>query len=324
MSWNSELRDSLSALGAGALRFDAPLAERTALGLGGTADALLEASEPKALAGALRWCEERDLPWTRLDSGSFALVRDGGLRGLTIVLVGDFQDTAVLEGPLDGRVLVRAGAGSSLSEAVAWCAQRGYSGLESLAGLPGTLTDALALNLGTRDAAIGQRVRSMRWLQPDGHLRTVAGTSLEWGNRRSSLPARALPVDVVLDLETSDPERVAAASEAQAERRKLPEDERRSPGLFRNPEGADPAGSLLDGLGFRGLRLHGIRVSEHHANRLVNEGEGLARHALALVRLMRERVASECGVKLELQLKILGQDPDKALKKQKKNRSRWR
>ena len=142
----SALRSRLSP--EAAVRTDEPLARRTTLRVGGTADVLVEPAHEADLAAVLEEARRLSVPWRVIGRGSNLLVRDGGLRGLVICLAHPFFARLEVSG---SRIL--GGAGARLKDLAAEARRHGLAGLEFLAGIPGSVGGALRMNAGAWNAA---------------------------------------------------------------------------------------------------------------------------------------------------------------------------
>jgi UDP-N-acetylmuramate dehydrogenase len=284
------------------VRFDEPIGPVTSWKIGGPADALAVVEREEELAGAMRLCFKRRLPWFVLGSGSNVLVGDGGLRGIVVRLGGAFADIAArVEGD---EVIVDAGASAGMAAVTAKAATLGAIGIGSLAGIPGTVGGSLRMNAGT-DREMGDFVRSV-WVQspskPEPHAITV-----QYFYRHTTLARDAVVSRVTLGFERGDPKSVREEMQARLVRRKstqpiaLPN----AGSCFRNPEG-DKAARLIEAAGAKGWRVGGAEVSPLHANFINNVGGATARDVATLLARVRRAVAEQFGVELQLEVHLVG------------------
>ena len=179
--------------------------------------------------------------------------------------------------------------------------------MEFIAGIPGTLGGAVAMNAGTR---IGE----MRDVVSRVELATAEGTGfvpadeLGFGYRTCRLPAGAVVTRLEVQLRRGD---VAASQAVMREdrdrrRRTQPLDRPTFGSTFTNPPG-DHAGRLIEAVGLKGHRVGNATWSDVHANFIVNLGGATAADVLALIRLARARVAERCGIRLETEVRFLGE-----------------
>lgn len=284
------------------VRPDEPLAAHTTFRIGGPADLYLECDDLAQLRGAVRVLDEEQVEWTVIGKGSNLLVSDVGYRGAVIVLGPGFRRIEV-----DGCRLVVGGA-AILAHVVRQASRSGLSGLSFAVGIPGTVGGAVRMNAGTRDRWMDGVVSEVAVCEPEG-LRRIAGDAVAWGYRTSGLPARAVVVEVGLQLQPGDADELRREMEASLERRKrtqplgLPN----AGSIFVNPEG-DSAGRLIEACGLKGLTRGGAAISDVHANFIVNLGGATAADVMSLIETVREVVKREHGVELAPEIRILGQD----------------
>jgi UDP-N-acetylmuramate dehydrogenase len=292
------LRDTLGERA----RFDEPLAPYTSWKIGGPADALAEVETTQELADALSLACKHTIPWFVLGSGSNILIGDGGIRGIVLRLSGEFALIKVEE---EGHVVVvSAGASASMALLTAQAASHGAVGVDSLAGIPGSVGGALRMNAGT-DREFGEFVREV-WVQtpskPDPHA-----VSPQYFYRHTTLAQDAVAARVVLAFERGDPHAVRAQMQRRLVRRKntQPLQFPNAGSCFRNPPG-DKAGRLLEEIGAKGRRIGGAEVSPLHANFIVNRGGATASDVASLLAELRRETAERFGVELELEVHFVG------------------
>jgi len=296
-------RDALAARFADRVRFDEPLGPYTWWKIGGPADALVTIASSDDLAFVLRLAFKRKIPWFTLGLGSNILVGDGGLRGLVLRLGGSFDALEVLD---DGdRVVVHAGASAQMALLTAQAASRGAVGIASLAGIPGSVGGALAMNAGT-DREIGEFVRDV-WVQtatkPDPHP-----VDIRYFYRHTTLARDAIVSRVTLTFERGDARAVRSDMQARLVRRKAtqPIHMPNAGSCFRNPPG-DKAGRLIEAAGAKGWRAGGAEVSPQHANFIVNVAAATARDVTTLLARVRREVQVRFAVELQLEVHLIGE-----------------
>jgi UDP-N-acetylmuramate dehydrogenase len=283
-------------------KFDEPLKRYTAWKIGGPADALLEPRDADELVEVVRRAREHGVPVTVLGGGTNVLVRDGGIRGLTIrlakALTGvEIEDRSVVaEAGVLYPVLANATAG------------RGLAGLEFATGIPGTVGGAVYMNAG---AYGGETKDVLDWADVlgDGEVVRMGNAELELSYRRSVLQDH--PDRVVLragyTLEPGDPDELKARIKEFRAQRMTGSPNRPSCGsTFKRPPGDFP-GRVIEAAGLKGTRVGNIEVSPVHANYLVNLGGGTAEEALELIGLVKEKVRERLGIELEEEVRVVGE-----------------
>jgi UDP-N-acetylmuramate dehydrogenase len=279
--------------------FDRALAGDVTLGFGGAAGVFFEPRDVNELVDVILCVREQQVPHRLLGGGSNVLVADSGAD----VVISTRRAHGIARDPdLDGGVVAEAGA--ALSSLVTRCRAWGLSGIECLAGIPGTVGAAVAINAGGKFGAIGPLVRRVTLLRPDGRLVDCTPVAADFGYRCSSF-ARSVILKVWLQLEpASDREIRERIREVVVHKKSTQPLAERSAGcVFKNPPG-EAAGRLIDRAGLKGRRVGRARISEVHANYFVNEGGATARDFLALMDLARGEVLARYGIALESEVDV--------------------
>jgi UDP-N-acetylmuramate dehydrogenase len=280
----------------------AALGPLTTLGVGGPAPFVIEPRDRHELMLAVRELRAAGLPFRMLGHGSNLLVRD---EGVPDVVLHTRSMTGIWHEGVREQCL-RVEAGASLARLVSVCHQQGLGGAEVLAGIPGTLGGAVAGNAGSRHGAIGDLLCEVTVLDEGGEPRAVACSPADFGYRRSPFRG-AVVLDAVLQLRAEAPEVVHArlAAILRAKRDSQPLASRSAGCMFRNTPDA-PSGRLIEQAGCKGLAVGAARVSERHANFIVNEGGARAADVLALVAAVQAAVRQRSGTELQLEVEVWG------------------
>lgn len=296
MDWRAEIERRVR----GEHLRDAPLAARTAVRIGGPADLLSRPADPDALAALLRAVRELALPLTVLGGGANMLVADAGVRGVVLRLPADLVPETV-----EGETLV-LGGGAPTTRLWIRAHALGLVGMEFVAGIPGTLGGATAMNAGTRIGEMKDVVRRVELATADG-AGFVDAAALGFAYRTCHLPPGAVVTRIELALRRGDvaeSERIMQADRARR-RATQPYDRPTFGSTFTNPPG-DFAGRLIEQVGLKGHRIGGAVLSPVHANFVSNLGGATARDVLALVNLARARVRERTGIVLETEVRLVG------------------
>jgi len=298
---HSILAERLKRTVAGEVRENEPMARHTSFRIGGPADLHVTCDTIADLANVVRGCEETGVAWTVVGKGSNLLVSDAGYRGAVVLLGREFRSHSLHD------TEIKAGAACSLAYIVRDAFSRGLAGLEFAVGIPGTVGGALAMNAGTRGVWMDSIVDSVTLYVPGAGLQRIRATDVTWGYRESGLAGEGVIVETLLRLDESDRGRIRAEMEASLERRKRtqPLGSLCAGSVFRNPEG-ESAGRLIEAAGLKGTRLGGARVSEVHANFIINDGSARAADVMGLIHKIRMAVRDSNGIELEPELRFLG------------------
>lgn len=279
-----------------------PMSEHTTWRCGGAADRVFSPGSLDDLSTYLSGLEA-DMPLTWLGRGSNVLVRDGGMRGVVIQLREPLSEI-VLEPPK-----VTAQGGALCARLATLTAAAGWSGLEFLAGIPGTIGGALAMNAGAAGSETWNFVESIETVDRRGARHTITADRIRAGYRFAEIPAEHGVVAGTFSLEQAEdpaePER--KLRELMDHRRTTQPVSQPSGGsVFRNPPGRHAA-QLIEEAGLKGCRIGGAEVSCTHANFIVHEGAASAADIEQLIEHVRRVVEEHSGVCLELEVCILGE-----------------
>ncbi|MCA9255717.1 MAG: UDP-N-acetylmuramate dehydrogenase [Phycisphaerales bacterium] len=284
----------------GVVKADAPLAPLTWFKLGGRADFLLRPQDEQQLSLIVRRCGETQTPIHTLGLGANILVPDEGVRGVVLRL-----DAPRFSGIHFANDTLIAGGGADMTAIVKRCVREGLTGLEQLAGIPGTVGGGIAMNCGGRYGDISTAVASVETIDPHGVRRVMAPSDLGFGYRTSSVGDRIV-TRVTFGLERTDVESLRARFREiwDYKHSTQPSLGALSVGcIFRNPSG-DSAGRLIDSAGLKGLRIGSAFVSEQHANFAMADRGGNATDVRRLIDCVRDRVEDFCGIRLEPEVKL--------------------
>lgn len=296
-----ELKSRLSA--DAVIRRDEPMARRTTLRVGGSADVYVEPASEADLSEVLRFCRAQAVPLFFLGRGSNLLVRDGGIRGVVVCLSAGAFSRVDVEG-----LALRCGAGARLKTIANEARRAGLAGFEFLEGIPGGLGGALRMNAGAMGGAVFDVARTVRFMDDLGAVFERDAASLNPTYRSCAFFKTHLALGAVLQGRTDQGGAIAARMKEFSLKRWEHQPKEPSAGCtFKNPA-ASPAGRLIDNLGLKGLRVGGAVVSPVHGNFIVNEGGATARDVLNLIDLIRQRVKASEGIDLETEVEIVGED----------------
>lgn len=286
----------------GELRLNEPMAQHTSWRAGGPAARFFAPSDVEDLAQFLAGLpEEEPIFWLGL--GSNLLVRDGGIPGTVILTAG------LLDGiEQTGEETIRVEAGVPCPKVARFCLRLGLCGAEFLAGIPGTMGGALAMNAGAFGGDTWSLVDRVELLDRKGERRTRTATEFDVGYRevggRQGEWFIAAHLRVVPGDAQAAEERIRQLLKRRAETQPIGEPSCGS--VFRNPEG-DHAAHLIETCGLKGRSVGGACVSEKHANFIINRGGATASDIETLIREVADKVKRKHGIRLKTEVKIVGQ-----------------
>jgi UDP-N-acetylmuramate dehydrogenase len=283
----------------GSVSFQAPLSEYTSFKIGGPADVVVEPADIEDVCQVVQQARTRKIPLFVL-GGTNLLVRDGGIRGIVMSLA---RLRGIKEEP--GSVLYAEG-GVGMPTLIGYAIRHSFAGLEWAAGIPGTVAGCVVMNAGTKLGEMKDSVKAVRMVNMRGQLVEVEAAQVRFEYRRALLP-RGIVVGVWIQLKQgirSEIERVV--KDYLHYRRDTQPLAMPSAGcVFKNPPN-DSAGRLIEAVGLKGARVGDAEVSMKHANFMVNRGQARAADVTALIGKVRSAIRRLAGVRLDLELKIVG------------------
>lgn len=302
----TRLEEALLARFGSRARFLELMSRHTSFRIGGPADAWVEVGSVEELCDLLALAARFGTRVFTLGGGTNILVSDRGVRGIVLHLGRGFE---YIEWTVAGEeATVIAGAATPFKKLVVDVVERGFAGLEFAEGIPGLLGGGLTMNAGAFGGEIGRVVERLAGVTREGNRCELERAELTFEYRRLDLPRGFVISAVHLRLRRGDPREIAARVGSAREKRKgsqplgLPN----AGSIFKNPSGSF-AGRLLEEAGVKGLRVGGARVSERHANFIVNEEQATAEDVRMLMQEMKERVLAHSGVLLEPEVKLVGE-----------------
>ncbi|RMG58040.1 MAG: UDP-N-acetylmuramate dehydrogenase [Deltaproteobacteria bacterium] len=276
------------------LRQSPPFRKLTTIGTGGPARALVVPFTPGGLKEAVQRLSRAGVPYFTFGKGSNILVPDEGTESVAVWVAEGLTEVS-----FNGKG-VTVEAGTTLPRAAVLAAASGLSGLEELAGIPGTVGGALVMNAGAFGREIGELVRWVELVTPEGETVRFERGDLVFEYRRTLFPVEGIVSRVCVNLTRGDRDAIfRRMRELNRERKqKQPWGEKTFGSVFKNPPGAS-AGKLLESAGLKGASVGDACVSKKHANFIVNRGRAKTRDVVALIELMRKKVREVHGVDLE-------------------------
>jgi UDP-N-acetylmuramate dehydrogenase len=298
----------LSGMIKGEILYSVPMSAYTSFRVGGRVDYLAFPSDIQDLQEVLRRCNQQGVRYFVLGNGTNLLVRDGGIRGMAISLSRGFLRVEEVGGG-PGEKLILAEAGGPLGKLVEFSSEKGLTGLEFAAGIPGTVGGAIFMNAGAFKEEMKGVLHSVRLMDAEGNISEKGKNELRFSYRSLEVEKGEVILGAQFSLRPENGQRVKAKVEENIRWRKTkqPWDLPSAGSVFKNPV-QGPAGRFVEEAGLKGSRIGDAQVSEQHANFIVNRGKARARDILTLVEIIREKVFKEKGVWLETEIQVVGED----------------
>jgi len=308
---NQKQRDGLASSWPVSVQWDVDMADYSTLRAGGRADALIDVQDLNELCSLLRRLEELQVNCRVIGRGSNILVSEQGYSGVIIRLQGELNSLIRLdeENNSGNSVVIKAGAGCSMSMLVSWCTRHGLTGLEFMVGIPGSVGGAVWMNGGAWGHEIGDRLQAIELVDYSGHLMVVPVSELKLSYRKLDLKEGDLDNRIIssaiIALKPGREEQIRERCEQYLGRRrgKQPTGAASAGSFFKNPPG-DSAGRLIEAAGLKGISCGHAMVSNIHANFIVNTGRASAADIVALMQQVQDVVFQQSGVRLEPEVQI--------------------
>jgi UDP-N-acetylmuramate dehydrogenase len=291
MNWFEEFGDQV--------RLDVPLAPLTWFGLGGPAQYFVTPRDAGQLSAIALRLREQDIPVHVLGAGANLLISDEGVKGAVVRLnAPEFKKMQV-----DGTTIA-AGAGMDVQKMVLESTKAGLSGLECLAGIPGSVGGEIKMNAGGAFGDIGSAVQSVSVMDTGGQVFTRDKDDLAFEYRKTNIAAKFI-LSATFALVPDDRERVMHKVKEiwMFKRNSQPLADFSAGCIFRNPPGKS-AGALIDQAGLKGTAIGGAEVSLKHANFITAKKSTRAADVRELINLIKRRVLQQHGVELETEVVI--------------------
>jgi UDP-N-acetylmuramate dehydrogenase len=303
---NEEALRSLRAICGDRLRTGEPLSRHTSFRIGGPADVWVEVETVDELRRLLATARAAAVPVFVLGGGTNVLVSDRGVRGVVIKLGRPFATTDWHPNGIGTRI--RAGAAVPFKKLVTEAVRRSLAGLEFAEGIPGSLGGGLLMNAGAFGGEMAQVIEAIEGVEAEAGWQRFARDELRFGYRHFDLPAGLVVTHLEFRLLAGETDAIRARLSECKQRREAhqPLGHPNAGSIFKNPPGLY-AGRLIEQAGMKGRRLGGAMVSEQHANFIVNVGGATAADVRALMREVAERVWQQRAVRLQPEVKLVGE-----------------
>ena len=287
----------------GKLLINEPMSRYTSWRTGGVADYLYTPADKHDLIKLLKQIPaDIELHWVGL--GSNLLVRDGGVRGMVLKTTKGLNDIQIH----DGRMLY-AESGVSSARVARISSRNGLSGVEFLAGVPGSFGGALAMNAGAFGGETWDWVESIECVDRSGEICRLSADEVDYGYRSVTLLENhwILSGELRLEVSNSDQEgREKIRSLLDKRSRSQPVQSANAGSVFRNPQG-DFAARLIEQAGMKGMVRGDAMVSDVHANFIINRGKATSADIEGLIEDVKEKVFGTSGIALKPEVRILGE-----------------
>lgn len=267
--------------------------------LGGPAKYFIEPRSKEQLLEVVQRCHNESLPIYVLGAGSNLLVMDKGIDGVVIRLNNEcFKQISFKDN------IAQAGAGLPLRVLLRECARKGLSGLECVAGIPGTVGGAVKINAGGRFGDIGNVAQSVKLMDSSGYQFERQRGDIFFGYRMTNIMAKFI-LEAQFSMVPDDPERIGKMIKEVwlLKKNSQPTRSRNAGCVFKNPR-ALSAGAMIEKAGLKGEKCGGAMISERHANFIIAQEGATSSDVISLIEMVRMAVRQRFDVVLELEIDI--------------------
>lgn len=282
---------------------DEPMCKHTSFKIGGNADVFIKAKTIDEIKTILDYTKKNDIPLTVMGNGSNLLVKDNGIRGITMQT--DINQLQINE----QEQTVIATNGVKLGMLAAFLQKKGLSGFEFAGGIPGSIGGAIRMNAGAYGGELKDIVEEVTFMTREGNIKTLKKDELGFSYRHSRFCEND---DIILcaklKLEKGNPDDIKKKMDDNLEHRKekQPIELPSAGSTFKRGEDFISA-KLIDESGLKGYKIGGAEVSTKHAGFVVNVGDATAQNVIDLVEYIRKTVYEKYQKKLELEIEIIGE-----------------
>ncbi|YCA42644.1 UDP-N-acetylmuramate dehydrogenase [Bacillus sp. JZ8] len=279
-----------------------PLAHHTTLKIGGPAELFIEPNSVQGLEKAMTLIKKHNIPWRAIGRGSNLLVSDEGIKGAVIKLGRDISDLTVEE------TKVKVGGGYSIVALATQLSRKGLTGLEFAAGIPGSVGGAVYMNAGAHGSDMSKILEKALVLFEDGTIEWLTNDELQFSYRHSILQNErpGICIEAVLSLEEGNREAIVEKIQKNKDYRKetQPWNFPCAGSIFRNPL-PNYAGELIEKNGLKGYEIGGAKVSDLHANFIVNTGSATAQDVVDLITYIQKTIKEKEGIEMHTEVEIV-------------------
>ena len=280
-----------------------PLREYLYTKMGGKADYLVLPNRYEQVAETVKYAKQNNIPFTVLGNGSNLIIRDGGIRGIVMLLTELNQITCE-----NNEIVAQCGA--TIIDVSRRALQESLTGLEFACGIPGTVGGAVYMNAGAYGGEIKDVLDHVIVVDENGELQKVEAKDLDLSYRTSNIPEKGyIVLEATFKLQEGEQEQIKAKMDDLTFQResKQPLEYPSCGSVFKRPPGYY-AGKLIQDSNLQGVSIGDAEVSKKHAGFIINKGNATASDYIALIEHVQKTVKENFGVELEREVRIIGEE----------------
>lgn len=282
-----------------------PMGKYTTFKIGGPAECLIKIDKMEDLKEILEFAKQKNITMTVIGNGSNLLVSDQGIKGITLMIKLrkiDIQEKKNI-------IQITVGAGEKLGKLAQICLQKEITGLEELAGIPGTIGGAVRMNAGAYGREMKDIVKSVKCLNYEGSEKEFTNKELQFDYRSSLFKKeKYIITEVILHLQKGKKQEIKAKMDefATYRREKQPIEHPNAGSTFKRGNDFITA-KLIDEAGLKGYAIGDAEVSIKHSGFIINKGKATAKDVLALIEYVKEKVYEKFEKQIELEIEVIGE-----------------
>jgi len=282
---------------------DEMLKNHTHIKVGGKADVFVQPTTYTEIQQVVQYANKHNIPITFLGNGSNVIIKDGGIRGITLSL------THITDVTVNEQTIV-AQSGAAIIDISRIALKHSLTGLEFACGIPGSVGGALYMNAGAYGGEVAYVLTKAVVMTKEGELITLSKDDFDFGYRKSTFANNHyIILEATFELENGVYEEIKEKMDDLTYKResKQPLEYPSCGSVFKRPPN-NFAGKLIQDSELQGTRIGGVEVSTKHAGFMVNVDNGTAQDYIDLIHFVQKTVKEKCGVTLEREVRIIGED----------------
>lgn len=287
------------------IKLDEDMSKHNSFKVGGKADIWIKVKTLDDLKYIIKYVNENKIPLNIIGNGSNVLIKDKGIRGITLQL--DFNDIKIDE--IDEKVIIYVGSGVKLAMLASMLQKKSIAGFEFASGIPGTIGGAIRMNAGAYGKEMKEVIKQVTYIDQQGNINVLKNEEIDFSYRHSRFKGKQdIIISAELELVKGNEEEIKQKMETYKNSRneKQPVDMPSAGSTFKRGTNFIAA-QLIDEAGLKGYSIGGAQVSKKHAGFIVNTGNATAEDVLKLIDYVIEVVYNKFGKILELEVEIIGE-----------------
>ena len=288
------------------IRYNEPMSKHTTFKIGGPAECFIEIDNLEDLKEAINLAKQNNIKLTIIGNGSNVLVKDNGIKGITLNIKLEKIDIKTEDN--NEKIKMTVGAGEKLGKLAQICLKEGITGLEELAGIPGTIGGAIKMNAGAHDREIKDIIKSVQCIDYNGNQKKFTKEQLEFGYRKSIFTKeKYIILEAILELQKGKQEEIKEKMEKYmiCRKEKQPLEYPSAGSTFKRDTDFITA-RLIDEAGLKGYSIGDAKISTKHSGFIINKGNATADDVISLIKYVKNTVYKKFNKEIELEIEIVG------------------